>query len=211
MSPLSPSRLADLIAGGASITILDLCLPEDFALDPRLIPTSVRMDWTALEASGRVITVCQRGLKISQGAAALLCARGADATFLDSGAIGWAASGLPMIPVENLPQSGLWTVADGPIADIADWILQGFLHGQTLLRVEAEVAETVAERWDAPLIEDLPSFLDAIGLATPALLHVVDAAQNDCAPLSLGRLIKAGDPSRVLDAAYRALRSGGDL
>ncbi|MFQ6548520.1 rhodanese-like domain-containing protein [Aestuariibius sp. 2305UL40-4] len=210
--PLSPSGLADLIASSEPITVLDLCLAEDFALDPRLIPTASRVDWQAVEGDGRVIVVCKKGLKISQGAAALLRTRGVEAMHLEGGAVAWAEAGHPMVPVADLPESGLWTMADGFGADVAEWLLSRFTTGQVILRVAPESMAAVADRWAAPTIEDPRALARRLGLATPAIEALLDAvlAAGD-APLSLPSLIRHSAPGAILDAAYRALRAPGEL
>ena len=82
--------------------ILDVRLPEDVDALPRLLPTSRVLPHGAVAAlsdpPGRAIVVCMRGRKLSEGAAALLRAKGWQAEVLEGGAEAWAAAGLPMIP-----------------------------------------------------------------------------------------------------------------
>ena len=79
---ITASQLARLIGTPDCPTLVDVCIPEDFALDPRLIPGSRQhshKDITGLVASleaQRAIVICQKGLKLSAGTAALLRSQG---------------------------------------------------------------------------------------------------------------------------------------
>ena len=71
--------------------IIDIRVDADYALDPRLIPGSRRLRHDALDTWGArycarsAIVVCHRGLKLSQGLAALMRCRGLDAIPLEGG------------------------------------------------------------------------------------------------------------------------------
>ena len=74
-------------------------------------PTSFRHPHTDLAAlapilagADAVVIVCQKGLKLSQGAAAILRTRGVAAGYLEGGVLGWAAAGEPLIPADKLPK-----------------------------------------------------------------------------------------------------------
>ena len=75
---ITVSQLSRLIGRPDAPVLVDICIDEDFAADPRFIPGAFRHSFTNIEElvpvlSGRkVVVVCQKGLKLSQGAAALL-------------------------------------------------------------------------------------------------------------------------------------------
>ena len=74
-------QLHRLIGTPQAPVIVDVCIDEDFRADPRLIPGSFRHPFHDIEALAerlrgkRTVVVCQKGRKLSQGAAALLRAR----------------------------------------------------------------------------------------------------------------------------------------
>ena len=92
-------QLSRLIGLPTSPAIIDVRTDEDFAADPRLTPGSTRRDfrtvpqWAAAYAGRDVIVTCQRGLKLSQGAAAWLRHEGIDAQSLDGGFEAWQSGG----------------------------------------------------------------------------------------------------------------------
>ena len=109
VNTISADKLARLIGTPKCPVLIDVCAPEDFEADPRLIPGSIRCshadvaDW-AHEFSGRsAIVVCRKGLKLSQGVAAWLRHTGAAADSLEGGIEAWATAGLPLIPAGRLP------------------------------------------------------------------------------------------------------------
>lgn len=75
---VSVSQLYRLIGTSDCPVILDVRTQEDFDDDPRLLPSALKRDFDKIDAlvsefSGdKVIIYCQKGLKISQGTAALL-------------------------------------------------------------------------------------------------------------------------------------------
>jgi rhodanese-related sulfurtransferase len=84
-------------------------IDEDFALDPRLIPGSMRRggttaaEWAKEFAGHSVVVACQKGKKLSEGAAAWLHQEGASAETLAGGTDAWAAQDMPMVPNNMLP------------------------------------------------------------------------------------------------------------
>src|SRR4051812_44542458 len=84
-SLITSDKLARLIGTPKCPALIDVRNDEDFGADPRLIPGSLRRshktssEW-AKEFEGRAtITICQRGQKLGEGAAAWLRHAGAEA------------------------------------------------------------------------------------------------------------------------------------
>lgn len=112
---ITVSQLARLIGTPDAPLLVDLCIDEDFALDPRLIPTAFRHPFKQIDSlvskcvsadttrDRRVVAYCQKGKKISEGVAAHLRMRGVQAEVLEGGQFGWRDAGLPLVPVENIP------------------------------------------------------------------------------------------------------------
>lgn len=128
---ISPAQLLRKLGTHDAPTIFDLCLPEDHALDPYVIPTACRLSHLDIpEVDGPVVCVCQRGKKISHGAAALLRARGIPAQALSGGMIAWREAGLPAIPSAILPKSGTpWVTRHRPRIDrlAVPWLVRRFI------------------------------------------------------------------------------------
>lgn len=209
---ISAARLMRLIGLPDAPVILDLCLPEDVAQAPYRIPTASPASHRDLPPllptlQGRtVVVVCQRGKKISHGAAALLRAQGIPAEVLVGGMAGWLEASYPHTPLDRLPGSARWVTRHRPKIDriACPWLIRRFVDPQaTVLFVPPAEVAAVADRFDAiPFdIPDVPfshhgdgctfdTLLSHFELATPALLHLAD-------------IVRAADTDR-LDAAPQA-------
>src|SRR4029434_426642 len=106
---ISVDKLNRLIGLPKCPHLIDVRNDEDFAADSRLIPGSFRRpfasveDWAADLAGPSAVVICQRGLKLSHGAAAWLRHRGLDANVLDGGFEAWMAAKLPLVPEARIP------------------------------------------------------------------------------------------------------------
>ena len=125
---ISPDRLVRLIGTPKCPTLVDVRPDEEFAVDPRLVPGSVRrvhdeaFDWAAEFRGRSVVVVCPDGLGLSAGVAALLRDAGVSAENLEGGLAGWIKSGLPCVPTTKLPRRNpqgrtLWVTRDRPKID----------------------------------------------------------------------------------------------
>jgi len=105
-SSITAKELYALLATPDAPIVIDVCIDEDFAADPRLIPSARRFPFGQIAQfrprmnERPVIVVCQKGLKLSQGAAALLRTMGVDAAHLEGGNVTWRDQGLPLMGVE---------------------------------------------------------------------------------------------------------------
>lgn len=151
---ITPETLMRLIGTPVAPVLLDVCIDEDFAGDPRQIPTSQRMPHgTIAEYDGPspVVVVCQKGKKLSHGAAAVLRAKGIKAEALEGGIVAWRDAGLPLIPARAIP-GPLWVTRHRPKIDriASPWLIRRFIDpsAQFLFVPPAEVT-LVAEKFDA--------------------------------------------------------------
>ena len=240
-SLITASQLARLIGLPDAPTIIDVCIAEDFALDPCLVPGAVRHPFAGIEdlvpilAGQRVVVVCQKGLKLSQGAAALLRTHGVAAEALEGGAAGWRAAGLPMVPVANVPEpretdETLWVTRHRPKIDriACPWLVRRFVDRRArFLFVEPSQVELVAERYGAtPFdIEDVrfshreprctfDTMLEEFALETEPLVRmaeVIRAADTDRhgdAPQAAGLLALSVGLSRMYRDDLAQLQAG---
>ena len=176
--------------------LADICIDEDFAADPYLIPGSFRHPHTDIEGlkarlkGRRCVVICQKGIKLSQGVAAWLRNDGIEAEYLQGGMYAWRdLKGAPRIPASVLPApvggSTLWVTRHRPKIDriACPWLIRRFADTEArFLFVSPSEVAGVAERFGAtPFdVEDVfwshrgelctfDTMLDEFGLRTLAL------------------------------------------
>ncbi|WP_416897183.1 MAG: rhodanese-like domain-containing protein [Minwuia sp.] len=97
--------------------LTDVRIDPDFDDDPRILPAAIRMPHTEIERRSRdfegrrVVVYCQKGLKLSMGAAAILRDCGIQAAFLTGGQFAWRDAGAPLLTAARLPTR---TAGGGP-------------------------------------------------------------------------------------------------
>jgi rhodanese-related sulfurtransferase len=213
---ITPAQLMRLIGTPDAPTIIDVRIPDDFAADPRLIPTSRRMAHTSFDAlpdlplNQPVVVSCQRGKKLSEGVAALLRHKGFRAEVLEGGLEAWATAQLPLTHANALPPTNLWVTRQRPKIDriACPWLIRRFIDPSArFLFVAATEVAAVAERFNATPFDiegvilshrgDLCSFdalLDDFALHTEALdrlalvVRAADTDRHDLSPQAAGLL-----------------------
>lgn len=221
------SRLTGLPSAPA---IVDIRIDEDYALDPRLIPGSRRRSyqetsqWMSDYASQKVIVVCHRGKKLSQGVVALLRNEGIEAENLVSGFEGWAEAGLPAIAPDKLPERDakgrtLWVTRARPKIDriACPWLIRRFIDPDAaFLFVSPAEVEQVGEKFGAAPFDiegafwshrgdncSFDTMLKEFGLQSEALSRLAmivrgaDTAQPELAPEAAGLLAVSLGLSRM--------------
>ena len=125
---ITVQQLARLIGTPGAPKLIDVCIDEDFHADPRLIPGAARYPYTdisdlAPQLEGqKVVIICQKGLKLSMGAAAILRCHGIAAESLEGGNFAWRDAGLPLVPADKIPgfftpEPSLWVTRHRPKVD----------------------------------------------------------------------------------------------
>ncbi|AHD01044.1 chromate resistance protein ChrB domain-containing protein [Leisingera methylohalidivorans] len=193
---ITPAQLLRLIGTPNAPVLVDICIDEDFAADPFLIPGSFRhphRDIDGLKArldGRRCVVICQKGIKLSQGMAAWLRNDGIEAEYLQGGMFAWRTlENAPRIPASALPApvggSTLWVTRHRPKIDriACPWLIRRFADPKArILYVSPSEVAGVADRFGAtPFdVEDVfwshrgplctfDTMLDEFGLRTPAL------------------------------------------
>lgn len=191
---ITAAQLARLIGLPDAPCLIDVRTDDDFAADPRLVPTALRshharvVDLTPLIGTRPVVVLCQRGKKLSEGGAALLRSAGHDAEVLEGGWLAWIAAAQPALPVALLGADGrpsLWVTRHRPKIDriACPWLIRRFIDPKArFLYVTPSEVQAVADNFDAiPYDIDgvtyshrgdfcsFDAFLDDFGLHTPAL------------------------------------------
>jgi rhodanese-related sulfurtransferase len=211
--------------------LLDVRTDEDYAADPRLLPASFRRDasavtsWAADYAGRSVVVACQRGLKLSQGAAAWLRHTGARAEVLEGGFEAWAAGGGNLllrpdrIPPRDAQGRTVWVTRSRPKIDriACPWLVRHFVDpGAVFLFVAPSEVTAVAERFGATPLDvegvfwshrgegcTFDAMVEEFGLRSDALARLAlivrgaDTARLDIAPQSAGLLAASLGFSRM--------------
>ncbi len=238
---ITADKLARLIGTPRSPALVDVRSDEDFEAAPRLIPGSVRRrydrapDWAREFAGRSAVVICQRGQKLSLGAAAWLRHAGVPADSLEGGIEAWAKAGLPMVRAERLPPPDacgrtVWVTRSRPKIDriACPWLIRRFVDpAAVFLFVAPSEVEAVGERFAATPFDvegafwshrgDRSTFdtmLDEFGLATEPLRHLAtivrgaDTARLDLAPEAAGLLAASLGLSRMYADDLAQLEAG---
>ncbi len=236
---ISAAQLARLIGTPDAPTVIDVRIPDDFAAHPHLIPTSIRQPHKEIAALSqslagkRAVVVCQRGHKLSEGAAALLRSHGIATESLEGGTEAWVAASLPMVPTARLPATNLWVTRHRPKIDriACPWLIRRFIDpaARFLFVSPSEVAD-VATRFDATPFDidgvfwshrgdtcTFDTLIAEFGLSTLALdrlatvVRGADTDRHDIAPQAAGLLAISVGLSRMFRDDLEQLEAGMTL
>lgn len=240
---ITPEELWALFATPVAPRIVDVCLAEDSAEIGAFVPAAVSrhhatvIEWSSEFAGEAVAVICQKGLKLSEGVAALLRLHGLQACSVTGGAIGWREAGLPMVTHSSVPPRTngrtRWVTRERPKIDriACPWLIRRFVDPDAeFLFVEASQVKAVAERFNAtPFdVEDVfwshrgenctfDTMIAEFGLNTPAfktLANIVrgaDTGRLDRAPQSAGLLAISLGLSRIIHSDLQQLEAGMTL
>jgi rhodanese-related sulfurtransferase len=238
---ISVPQLARLIGTPDRPVLIDVRVDEDFAADPVLIPGAIRRPYDAagpLPAGARAVVICQKGLKLSQGAAALLRCDGVRAETLEGGMQAWRAAEAPVVIQAALPPRDdqgrtLWVTRARPKIDriACPWLIRRFVDpGARFLFVAPAEVSAVAERFAATPFDIKGAFwshrgedctfdtmLAEFGLAGPALARLAaiirgaDTNRHDLAPEAAGLMAACLGLSRMFRDDLDQLSAGMTL
>ncbi len=163
LTEITVSQLTRLIGLPDSPTIIDVRIDDDYALDARLIPSSMRRShkdiaqWSAEFKQQKLVITCLRGKKLSQGVAALLRCEGIDAISLEGGHEAWIASKALLLTPQKLPLldangKTLWVTRSRPKVDriACPWLIRRFIDKNAVfLFVSPSEVLGVATRFSA--------------------------------------------------------------
>jgi rhodanese-related sulfurtransferase len=237
---ISIEYLISLIGTPNAPCIVDVRIADDTAEIPFLIPSSVQRahnavaDW-ANEFQGKLIVIsCHKGLKLSEGVAALLRLRGIEARVLIGGAVAWRDAKLPAVPLAAMPSridgNTRWVTRARPKIDriACPWLVRRFVDPNAeFLFIEASQVQGVAERFDATPFDidgvfwshrgdtcTFDTMIEEFGLISPALQTVAtivrgaDTASLDLAPQAAGLLAVSLGLSRLYTNDLEQLNAG---
>lgn len=227
---ITVSQLSRLIGTPDAPVIIDVCNDEDFNADPRLIPTAIRQPFDKIQElvptlfGKKVVVICQKGLKLSEGAGAVLRAHGISAENLQGGNFAWRDAGAPLVTATKIPERNsegqtVWVTRLRPKIDriACPWLIRRFIDPNAqFLFVAASTVLQVAEKFNAtPFdMEDVfwshrgaqctfDTMIDEFSLDFPALKHLAtivrgaDTNQHNLAPETAGLLAASLGLSRM--------------
>jgi rhodanese-related sulfurtransferase len=234
-------QLARLIGTPKAPVLVDIRSHEDFSEDPQLVPGAFRYpyDGVAELASKlthcRVVVLCHRGRKLSQGAAAILRDLGIAAETLEGVVVAWREAGEPMVPAAALPKPNadgrtVWVTRHRPKIDriACPWLIRRFVDPNALfLFVTPAEVMNVAEKFEAtPFdVEDVfwshrgercsfDVMIEEFALVTEPLQRLAliirgaDTNRHDLAPEAAGLLAASLGLSRMYRDDLEQLEAG---
>jgi rhodanese-related sulfurtransferase len=227
---ITPAQLSRLIGTPDAPRIVDVRIDDDHSADPRMLPGSVRLShrtvaaWAGEFTGQSVTVVCQRGQKLSQGAAAWLRHAGARAESLEGGFEAWKQSKGMLVEPTHVPKRDeqgrtVWVTRVRPKIDriACPWLIRRFIDpGAVFLFVAPPEVADVADRFNATPFDienvfwshrgKLCTFdvmLDEFGLRSEALdrlagiVRGADTDALDLAPQAAGLLAASLGFSRM--------------
>jgi len=208
---ITPSQLLRLVGLPDAPAIVDVRTDEDYAADPRLLPAALRRRfadagaWAGEFAGRHVIVVCQRGQKLSQGAAAWLRHQGVAAESLEGGFEAWRqADGLLVSPAQ-LPDRDtkgrtVWVTRARPKVDriACPWLIRRFIDSNAVfLFVNASEVAAVAERFGATPFDIEGVFWSHRGEGCTFDTMLEEFALRSAALNRLAMIVRAADTARL--------------
>jgi len=160
---ITVNQLSRLVGTPSAPTIIDVRIDEDFNDDPHLIPGALRHPFTHIAAlapmlrNKSAVVYCQKGFKISEGAAAILRSHGVKAEVLEGGQFGWRDAGQLMVQAHQIPErnsegQSVWVTRLRPKIDriACPWLIRRFVDPKAqFLFVGASEVLAVAEKFNA--------------------------------------------------------------
>jgi rhodanese-related sulfurtransferase len=240
---ITAEKLARLMGTPKCPVLINVSTDEDDSSDPRMVPGSIRrpyntvLEWSHEFAGRSVVVLCQKGLKLSHGAAAWLRHAGISSDVLEGGILGWSQAGLPMVPKAKLPPRDphgrtVWVTRSRPKIDriACPWLIRRFVDPNAVfLFVPPSEVEAVAERFGATPFDiegdevfwshrgELCTFdvmVEEFGLMTEPLQRLAtivrgaDTARLDLAPEAAGLLAASLGLSRMFADDIAQLEAG---
>jgi rhodanese-related sulfurtransferase len=238
---ISSDKLSRLIGTARAPALIDVRLDEDFAADPRLIPGAERRshldvrDWASRMTGQSVVVICNKGLKLAEGTAALLRCSNVEAEILEGGHLGWTAAALPAVPSDKIPQRDgrgrtVWVTRSRPKIDriACPWLIRRFIDpAAVFMFVAASEVQAVAERFAATPFDienvywshrgefcTFDVMVKDFGLSTPPLQRLAtmvrgaDTGRLDLSPEAPGLLAASLGLSRMYDDDLEQLSAG---
>jgi rhodanese-related sulfurtransferase len=227
---ITVTQLSRLIGIPGAPALIDVRDEDDYPADPRMVPGSVHLDyrntpsWAKRFAGRSAVVICQKGMKLSQGVAALLRVEGIPAETLEGGFLAWREAGQMLAnPVKLPPRDSAgrttWVTRARPKIDriACPWLIRRFVDPEAvfLFVAPSEVLATAEHFMASPFdVENVfwshrgekctfDTMVEEFGLSSPPLdrlasiVRGADTSRPDLAPESAGLLAASLGYSRM--------------
>jgi rhodanese-related sulfurtransferase len=234
-------QLSRLVGLPDAPTIVDVRIDEDYDADPRLLPASVRRDfktastWAGEFTDQKVVVICQRGQKLSQGVAAWLRHEGIAAESLEGGFETWREAKGLLVNSDKIPHRDhngrtIWVTRARPKVDriACPWLIRRFIDPSAVfLFVDpAEVVDAADRFRGVPFDIDnvfwshrgerctFDTMIEEFGLQSETLdrlatiVRAADTARLDLVPQAAGFLAASLGLSRMFRDDLEQLDAG---
>ncbi|MGX5845813.1 chromate resistance protein ChrB domain-containing protein [Mesorhizobium sp. PL10] len=238
---ITVQQLSRLVGLPDAPELIDVRVDDDYDADPRLLPASRRRDfktvstWAGEFTGARVVVICQRGQKLSQGVVAWLRHEGIAAESLEGGFEAWVAAGGPLVKASAIPARDgegrtVWITRSRPKVDriACPWLIRRFVDPTAVfLFVEPAEVLAAADRFAAVAfdIDDVfwshrgdrctfDTMIEEFGLRSEALdrlaliVRAADTARLDLIPQAAGFLAASLGLSRMFRDDLEQLEAG---
>ena len=238
---ITVQQLSRLVGLPDAPDLIDVRVDEDYDADPRLLPASCRRDfktvstWAGEFAGSKVVVICQKGQKLSQGVAAWLRHEGIAAESLEGGFEAWVAAKGVLVEAAKIPRRDdkgrtAWVTRARPKVDriACPWLIRRFVDPSAVfLFVEPSEVLAAADRFSAaPFdIDDVfwshrgercsfDTMIEEFGLRCEALdrlaliVRAADTARLDLVPQAAGFLAASLGLSRMFRDDLEQLEAG---
>jgi rhodanese-related sulfurtransferase len=208
---ITVSQLSRLIGLPQTPIIVDVREEEEFAADPRLIPSAQLYDPEVDACSPArlehqsVIVVCEHGLHLSQGVSARLRHQGVSAQTLEGGFAAWRTGGHLLIPADKVPARDahgrtVWVTRARPkIVRIAcPWLIRRFIDRDAVfLFVGPSEVMAVAKEFQATPFDVRGAFWDDRGDKCTFDVMVEEFALSSDALARLAVIVRGADTGQL--------------
>jgi rhodanese-related sulfurtransferase len=208
---ITVAQLSRLIGLPGAPAIVDVRDEDDYPADPRLITGSRHHDyrntpaWARRYAGRSVVVSCQRGLKLSQGVAALLRHEGIPAETLEGGFLAWRDAGQMLVKTAKLPPRDangrtLWVTRARPKIDriACPWLIRRFVDPDAVfLFVAPAEVPAVAERFAAAAFDIENTFWSHRGEKCTFDTMVEEFGLDSKTLAQLSRIVRGADTARL--------------
>lgn len=206
---ITSDKLAKLIGTPTMPTIIDVRIEEDFVLDQRLVPGSIRRDHRTVAEwepalTRPAIVLCQKGQKLGHGVAAHLRAMGKPAEVLEGGFEAWRETQSMLVPEAKLPpRDGQgrthWVTRSRPKIDriACPWLIRRFVDPEAVfLFVPAAEVAGVADRFGATPFDIENVFWSHRGELCTFDVMVEEFGLASAPMLQLATIVRGADTAR---------------
>lgn len=208
---ITTNQLSRLIGLPDAPRLIDVRIEDDYRADPQLIPGSIQRShleierWLDHHRGQQTVIICQKGLKLSQGVAALLRQEGTHAETLEGGFNAWRDTGQLLLDPAKLPPRDAkgrtrWVTRARPKVDrtACPWLIRRFVDPDAVfLFVSPSEVEAVADRFQAAPFDIEGSFWSHRGerCTFDTMLEVFGLTSEPL--LALAEIVRGADTGRL--------------